>query len=43
MYVPDYAPENGMSAVWHNSTCEAVVLCVWSCLYVEKESAVNCR
>ena len=33
----------GMSTVWHNSTCEAVALCVRSCLCIEKESAVNCR
>ena len=31
----DNAPEKRMSTVWHNSTCEVVVL------YIEKESAVQ--
>ena len=27
-YVPNYALNKGMSAVWHNNICEEVTLCV---------------
>ena len=38
-YVPNYALEKGMSTVWHNSTCEAVALCVRSCLCMKRYGA----